>query len=48
MKKNRDFLIAKSKINQQNGKSHTQQRKDLGNKVEELTRAMERLLLRTE
>ena len=41
--KNRDVLLAKSKVNQQNRKSHTQQIKDLNNKVEELTRAIERL-----
>ena len=39
--KNREVLLAKSKTNQQNRKSHTQQKKDLSNKVEELTQAME-------
>ena len=39
--KNRDVLLAKSKVNQQNRKSHTQQTKVLKNKVEELKRAME-------
>ena len=38
---NRDVLLAKSKINQQNRKSHTRQIKDLNEKVEELTRAMQ-------
>ena len=37
------MLLAKSKVNQQNVKSHTQQIKDLNDKVEELTRAMEKL-----
>ena len=41
--KNRDVLLAQSKINQQNRRSHTQQIKDLNNKVEELTRIMEML-----
>ena len=41
-KKNRDMLLAKSKIYQQNRKSQTQQIKDLNNKVEELTQASER------
>ena len=42
--KNRDILLAKSKIYQQNRKSHTQQIKDLNNKIEELTQAMETLI----
>ena len=45
---NRDVLLAKSKIYQQNRKSHTQQIKDLNNKIEELTRAMETLFLKIE
>ena len=44
MKKNRDVLLAKSKINQQNRKCHSQQIKDLNNKIEELTKAMETLI----
>ena len=35
--KNRDFLLAKSKLNQQNRRSQTQQIKDHNKKVEELT-----------
>ena len=46
--KKKDFLLAKSKLNQQNRKSHTQLKKDLNNEVEELTRTMETLLLKTE
>ena len=43
MKKNTDVLLAKSNVNQQMKKSHTQQIKDLNNKVEEITPAMEML-----
>ena len=39
--KNRGVLLAKSKLNQQNRKSHTQQIRDLNGKVEELTQIME-------
>ena len=46
--KNRDVLLARSKIYQQNRKSHTQQIKDLNNKVEELTKAMETLISKIE
>ena len=46
--KNRDVLLAKSRINQQNRKSHTQQIKDLNKKVEELSRALETLILKIE
>ena len=46
--KNKDFLPAKSKLNQQNRKSHTQQRKDLNNKVEDLTRTMKTLISKIE
>ena len=46
--KNRDVLLAKSKINQQNKKSLTQQTKDLNNKTEELTQAMETLFSKFE
>ena len=42
--KNRDVLLARSKKYQQNRKSHTQQIKDLKNKIEELTHAMETLI----
>ena len=41
---NRDVLLAKSKLNQQNRKSHTQQIKDLNIKIEELTQAIETLI----
>ena len=46
--KNRDVLLAKSKINQQNRKSRTQQTKGLNNKTEELTQAMETLMSKIE
>ena len=46
--KNRDMLLAKSKIYQQNRKSHTQQIKDLNNQVEELTQALETIILKIE
>ena len=46
--KNRDTLLARSKIYQQNRKSHTQQIKDLNNKIEELTQAMETLISKLE
>ena len=46
--KNRDVLLARSKIYQQNRKSHTQQIKDLNNKIEELTQAMETLISKIE
>ena len=39
--KNRDALLAKSKIYQQNRISYTQQIKDLNNKIEELTQTVE-------
>ena len=39
--RNRDLLLLKSKIYQQNRKSHTQQIKDLNNKIEQLTQVME-------
>ena len=42
--KSRDVLPAKSKVNHQKKKSHTQQIEELNNKAEELTRAMEILL----
>ena len=44
--KNREVLPARCKINQQNRKYHTQQLKDLNNKVEQLTQAMETLILK--
>ena len=44
--KNKDFLLAKSKLYQQNRKSHTQQIKDLNNKIEELTQALETIILK--
>ena len=46
--KTRVVLLAKSKIFQQNRKTHTQQIKDLNNKREKLTRAMETLILKIE
>ena len=46
--KNRDVLLARSKKYQQNRKSHTQQIKDLNNKLEELTQAMETLISKIE
>ena len=46
--KNRDMLLAKSKIYEQNRKSHTQQIKDLYKKVDELTQALEAIILNTE
>ena len=48
MKKNRDVLLARSKIYQQNRKSHLQQIKDLNNKIEELTQTMETLISKIE
>ena len=42
--KNRDVLLARSKIYQQNRKSYTQQTKELNNKMEVLTQAMETLI----
>ena len=44
----REVLFAKSKMNQQNRKSHTKQLKDLNNKIEKLTQAMEMLKLKIE
>ena len=46
--KNRDILLAKSKANQQNRKSHSQKIKDHNIKLEELTQAMETLILKIE
>ena len=46
--KNRDVLLARSKIYQQNRKSHTQQIKDLNNKIEEFTQAMGTLISKIE
>ena len=46
--RNRDLLLLKSKIYQQNKKSHTQQIKDLNNKIEQLTRVMETLFSKIE
>ena len=46
--KNRDILLARSEIYQQNRKSHTQQIKDLNKKIEELTQAMETLISKIE
>ena len=40
---NRVVLLAKSKVNQQDRKSHTHQLKDFNHKVEELPRTMEML-----
>ena len=44
--KNREMLLAKSKIYQQNRISYTQQIKDLNNKIEELTQTVEMLNLK--
>ena len=46
--KNRDILLAKPKKNQQNRKSHTQQIKNLNNKIEELTQSMKTLISKIE
>ena len=46
--KNRDVLLARSKIYQQIRKSHTHQMKDLNNKIEGLTQAMETLISKIE
>ena len=44
--KNREVLLAKSKIYQQNRLSYTQQIKDLNNKIKELTQTVEMLNLK--
>ena len=46
--KNKVILLATSKIYQQNRKSHTQQIKELNNKIEGLTQAMETLISKNE
>ena len=46
--KNRDVLLARSKIYQQNRKPYSQQIKDLNNKIEELTQTMETLISKIE
>ena len=46
--KNREVSLAKSTINQQNRKSHTQQIKDLSKKAEEVTKMMETLIFKIE
>ena len=46
--KNREMLLAKSKIYQQNRVSYTQQIKELNNKIEELTQALETKILKIE
>ena len=46
--KNRETLLAKSKIYQQNRVSYTQQIKELSNKIEELTQALETKILKIE
>ena len=46
--RNKDALLAKSKVYQQNRKSHTQQIKELNNKIEELTQALETIFLKIE
>ena len=46
--RNRDVLLAKSKIYQQNRVSYTQQIKYLNNKIEELTQALETKTLKIE
>ena len=44
--RNREMLLAKSKIYQQNRVSYTQQIKELNNKIEELTQTVEMLNLK--
>ena len=44
--KNREMLLAKSRIYQQNRISYTQQIRDLNNKIEELTQTVEMLNLK--
>ena len=44
--KNREMLLARSKIYQQNRVSYTQQIKELNNKIEELTQTVEMLNLK--
>ena len=44
--KNKDFLLARSKLYQQNRIPYTQQIKDLNNKIEELTQALETINLK--
>ena len=46
--RNRDVLLARSKIYQQNRIPYTQQLKDLNNKIEELTQALETIILKIE
>ena len=46
--KNRETLLVKSKIYQQNRVSYTQQIKELNNKIEELTQALETKSLKIE
>ena len=48
MKKTRDVLLARSKKYQQNRQSHTQQMKDLKNKIQELTEVMGTLISKIE
>ena len=48
MKKNREVLLAKSKIYHQNRIPYKQQIKDLKNKIEELTQTVEMLNLKIE
>ena len=46
--KNKDFLLARSKLYQQNRIPYTQQIKDLNNKIEELTQNLETIILKIE
>ena len=46
--RNRDVLLARSKIYQQNRESHTQQIKHLNIKIEKLSQAMETLISKIE
>ena len=46
--RNRETLLVKSKIYQQNRASYTQQIKELNNKIEELTQALETKSLKIE
>ena len=45
---NKDFLLARSKLYQQNRIPYTQQIKDLNNKIEELTQTLETIILKNE
>ena len=46
--RNRDIILARSKIYQQNRKTHTKQIKDLNNKIKDLTQALETIIFKIE